>query len=61
MTFGGAGYDVSSGNQIVEQMQRRLSDLRLIEELDRQGQIDIEPKNIIRANSRHLPRTRQCL
>jgi hypothetical protein len=31
-------------------MERRLSDLRLIEELDHQREIDIEPKNIIRTN-----------
>jgi hypothetical protein len=31
-------------------MYGRLNDLWLIEELDHQGQIDIEPKNVIRAN-----------
>lgn len=39
-----------SRNQIVEQMDGCLSDLRLIEELDHQGQIDIESKDVIRAN-----------
>jgi hypothetical protein len=36
-----------SGNQIVEKMDRRLRDLRLIEKLDHQGQIDIEAQDII--------------
>jgi hypothetical protein len=36
-----------SRNQIIEQMDGRLRHLRLIEELDHQGQIDTEPKDII--------------
>jgi hypothetical protein len=41
---------VSSRNQIVEQVDGRLRDLRLIEEFDHQGQIDGEPKQVIRMN-----------
>jgi hypothetical protein len=36
-----------SRNQIIEQMDGRLRDLRLIEELDHQGQIDTKPQDII--------------
>jgi len=41
---------VSSRNQIVKQVDGRLRDLPLIEEFDHQGQIDGEPKQVIRVN-----------
>ena len=38
---------MSSGNQIVDEMDGRLRDRRLVEELDRQRQIDDKPQHII--------------
>ena len=38
---------MSAGNQIVEEMDSRLRHLRLVEELDHQGQIDIEPQDVV--------------
>src|SRR5580704_11743157 len=47
ITFGQPRYDMSAGNQIVEEMDSRLRHLRLVEELDHQGQIDIEPQDVV--------------
>ena len=50
MTLRRPGYDVPSRNQILEQIEGRFHDRRLIEEFDHQGQIDSEPEEVVRVN-----------
>ena len=46
MAFGGPGCDSPGGNQMIDEMDSRFRDRRLIEELNHQRQIDMEPQHI---------------
>lgn len=39
-----------SGNEAADELDSRLGRLRLIEELDHQGQSEIEPQHVVRVN-----------
>ena len=50
MAFGRPGDDVSLSNHSFKEMDRGLRGSGLVEELDHQGEIDVESQHVVRVN-----------